>query len=90
MAERQLKDLCYNCNDKYFLGHKCKEQNLFMAIYEDISEEDVETPLVSKSPEITNITPPLYPPEVEPIIFLNALSSFSTPQTVKLIGYIKH
>jgi hypothetical protein len=43
MAERQLKGLCYNCDEKYFLGHKCKEKNLFMAISEDISEEDVET-----------------------------------------------
>jgi hypothetical protein len=24
MAERQLKGLCYNCDDKYFTGHKCK------------------------------------------------------------------
>jgi hypothetical protein len=58
MAELQLKGRCYNCDDKYFLGHKCKEQNLFMVISEDISEEDVETPLVSESPETTNITPP--------------------------------
>jgi hypothetical protein len=36
MDERQLKGLCYNCDDKYFLGHKCKEQNMFMAISEDI------------------------------------------------------
>jgi hypothetical protein len=36
MAERQLKGLCYNFDDKYFPGHKCKEQNLFMAISEDI------------------------------------------------------
>jgi hypothetical protein len=27
---------------------------------------------------------------VEPIIFLNALTRFSAPQTLKLIGYIKH
>jgi hypothetical protein len=47
-VERQLKGLCYNCDDKYFLGHKCKEQNIFMAISEDVSEEDVETTLVSK------------------------------------------
>jgi hypothetical protein len=46
MAERQLKGPCYNCDDKYFLGHKCKEQNHFMAISEDILEEDVATPLV--------------------------------------------
>jgi hypothetical protein len=90
MVERQLKGLCYNCDDKYFLGHKCKEQKLFMAISEDISEEDVETPLVSESLEITDITPPSDPPEVEPVISLNALTSFSTPQTLKLIGYIKH
>jgi len=90
MVERQIKGLCYNCDDKYFLGHKCKEQNIFMAISEDISEEDVETPLVSESPEITDITPPSDPPKVEPIISLNALTSFSAPQTLKLIGYIKH
>jgi hypothetical protein len=89
MAERQLKGLCYNCDDKYFSGHKCKEQKLFMAISEDISEEYVETPLVSESPDITDITPPSDPPEVEPIISLNALTGFSAPQTLKLIGYIK-
>jgi hypothetical protein len=90
MAEHQLKCLCYNYNDKYFLGHKCKEKNIFMAISEDISEEDVETPFVSESPESTDITPPSDPPEVEPIISLNALTNFSAPQTLKLIGYIKH
>jgi hypothetical protein len=58
MAECQLKGLCYNCDEKYFPGHKCKEQNIFMAISEDILEEDVEIPFVSESPESTNITPP--------------------------------
>jgi hypothetical protein len=24
MDECQLKGLCYNCDEKYFLGHKCK------------------------------------------------------------------
>jgi hypothetical protein len=90
MDECQLKGLCYNCDDKYFLGHKCKEQNLFMSISEDVLEEDVEYPLLSVSPEPTDITPPSDPPEVEPVISLNSLTSFSAPQTLKLIGYIKH
>jgi hypothetical protein len=90
MVERQLKGLCYNCDDKYFPGHKCKEQNIFMAISEEISEEDEETPSMSESPESTDITPPSDPPEVEPVISLNALTGFSAPQTLKLIGYIKH
>jgi hypothetical protein len=89
MAKRQLKGLCYNCDDKYFPGQKCKEQKLFMAISEDIQEEDVDTPPVPESPEIFDIIPPSDPPEVEPIISLNALTSFSAPQTLKLIGYIK-
>jgi hypothetical protein len=90
MAECQLKGLCYNYDEKYFPGHKCKKQNLFMAIYEDISEEDAKTPLVSDSPEITDITPPSDPPKVEIIISLNSLNGFSAPQTLKLISYIKH
>jgi hypothetical protein len=90
MDERQLKGLCYNCDDKYFLRHKCKEQTLFMAISEDVSNENVEAPLVSGSPELTDITPPSDPPKVEPVISLNALTGFSAPQTLKLIGYIKH
>jgi hypothetical protein len=90
MDERQLKGLYYNCDDKYFPGHKFKEQKIFIAIFEDILEEDVDTPLMPESPEITDINPPSDPPEVEPIISLNALTGFSTPQTLKLIGYIKH
>jgi hypothetical protein len=50
----------------------------------------VETPLVSESPETTDITPPSDPLEVELVISLNALNGFSSPQTLKLIGYIKH
>jgi len=44
MVECQLKGLSYNCDDKYFPGHKFKEQNIFMAIFEDVYEEEVEAP----------------------------------------------
>jgi hypothetical protein len=33
MVECQLKGLCYNCDEKYSPGHKCKEHKLFMAIF---------------------------------------------------------
>ena len=45
MAEHQLKGLCYNCDEKYFLGHKCKEQNIFMAISEVIQKRMLKLPL---------------------------------------------
>jgi len=91
MVEHQLKDLCYNCdNNKKNLGHKCKEYKLFMAISEDIVGEEVNASHAIDLPKTTLVTPPSNPPEVEPIISLNALTDFSTPQTLKLIGYIKN
>jgi hypothetical protein len=50
MAKCQPKGLCYNYDEKYFLGHKYKEKNKFMAISEDVSEDNVEAPLWSSHP----------------------------------------
>jgi hypothetical protein len=61
-----------------------------MAISEEISEEDEETPSMSESPKSTDITPPSDPPEVELVISLDALTGFSAPQILKLIVYIKN
>jgi hypothetical protein len=87
MVELQLKGLCYNCDEKYFLGHKCKEQKLFMDIFEDVSKEEVEALPMVESLDPTNLSLPMDPPEVEPVI---SLTGFSAPQTLKLFGYIKH
>jgi hypothetical protein len=40
MDKCQLKVLCYNCDEKYISGYKRKEKNIFMAIFEDILEDD--------------------------------------------------
>jgi hypothetical protein len=90
MDEGQLKGLCYNCDDKYFSGHKCKEHKIFMAMTESVSEEEEVIPPMEELPPLVDLTPPSDPPEVEPVISLNALIGFSTPQTLKLIGYIKN
>jgi hypothetical protein len=90
MFERQLKGLYYNCDDKYFPGHKCKEQNIFMSIPKDVSEEEEYFSHVPELPPPTDPNHPSNPPEVEPMISLNALIGFSSPQTLKLIGYIKN
>jgi hypothetical protein len=57
-VEHQLKGLCYNCDEKYFPGHKCKEKKLFMAISEDIFDDEVEViPLEVLHPSIEDIPP---------------------------------
>jgi hypothetical protein len=38
MVERQVKGIYYNCDEKYFRGHKFKEQNICMSMLEDVSK----------------------------------------------------
>jgi hypothetical protein len=60
-----------------------------MVISKYFSNEYVK---VSPEEDLTqerHLTSPSYPPKVEPLILLNALTGFYTPQTIKLIGYIK-
>ena len=90
MVKHLLKGICYNCDDKYFPGHKCKEQNSFMVVTEDISKEYVVVPPMKELPQPFELTPPSNPPYVDPVISLNALIGFSSPRTLKLIGYIKN
>jgi hypothetical protein len=61
-----------------------------MAMTEDVSEEDVIFSPVYEIPPPSNLTPPSNPLDVELVILLNALTGFSAPQTLKLIGYIKN
>ena len=90
MDKLQLKGLCYNFDDKYFPENKCKEDNIFMAISKDVFEEEVDSSSVPELPPLEDLPPSFVLPIVEPLISLNALTSFSTPQTLKLIGYIKN
>jgi hypothetical protein len=90
MVECQLKGFCYNFDEKYFSGKNCKEQNFFMAISEDVLDEDVTIPLIEE-PSLPDATQEsIDPPEVEPLISLHAITKLYGPQTLKLIGYIKN
>jgi hypothetical protein len=63
---------------------------IFMVVTEDIFEEDVVFIPMEELPSPSELTPPYDPPEVDPVISLNALTDFSSRQALKLIGYIKN
>lgn len=52
MEEHQLKVLCYNCNEKYSLEHRCKEHQLFVDIFEDIYDDELDGRTQKESPPI--------------------------------------
>jgi hypothetical protein len=59
-------------------------------VTEDLSEEYVVVPPLEKLLPPSDLTPPSEPLDVDPMISLSALTGFSAPQSLKLIGYIKN
>jgi hypothetical protein len=82
LEERKEKGLCFNCDNKYSKGHKCSEKKLFYIDYEEEEEEEQEPSQYENVEEISS-------KELIPMISCNALARISTPQTLKIEGYIK-
>jgi len=88
MAKRRKQGLCYYCDEKYSLGHKCKEPKFFQINATDYSSLKEDPPLeeheaVEEDNQKDNV------PD-EPVISLHALAGISSPQTLKIRGFIKH
>jgi hypothetical protein len=48
IVKQQIRGICYNCDEKYFMGEKFKDQKIFMAIYEEIFEYDGDSCYIPK------------------------------------------
>jgi hypothetical protein len=84
LKERKEKGLCFNCDNKYNKGHKCGEDKLFYIYCEEEEEHEQE----HEPSQDENIDVISYE-ELTPTISCNALDRISTPQTLKIEGYIK-
>ena len=87
LDERREKLLCFNRDNKYSKGHKCSEKKLFYIL--DCEEEEPKEEEASKeevtSEEIQEDTSE----EIAPTIPCHALDGISTPQSLKIEGYIE-
>ena len=88
MDERREKGLCFNCDSKYSKGHKCGEKKLFYIDCEEEEEKEQETH-EEKENEILKEKKEETIEEITPTISCNALAGITTPQTLKIEGYIK-
>jgi hypothetical protein len=88
MDERREKGICFNCDSKYSKGHKCGEKKLFYTDCEEDEEKEKET-LEEKEQETPEGKNQETPEEITPTISCNALAGITTPQTLKIEGYIQ-
>lgn len=80
MNSRREKGLCYNCDEKYTLGHKCKDRVYYM----EINEEEEICCLEEGGVEVLGDTS-----LEEAEISLNALTGGDGITTMKLGGVYK-
>ncbi|CAM8940485.1 unnamed protein product [Rhodiola kirilowii] len=88
MAARREKGLCYNCDEKYGPGHRCKPRFQCFLIEEDGHEEELLAPdhtQVAEQKEEANPTP-ADAPEPTPTISFHALQGRVAPSTLRLEG----
>eukprot|EP00253_Pinus_taeda_P025407 PITA_25407 len=88
MAERRKQGLCYYCDEKYSPCHKCKEPKFFQIDATDYSSTEEDPPVEEHEPleednQQDNVSD-------EQVILLHALAVISSPQTLKIRGFIKH
>ncbi|GAV69021.1 RVP_2 domain-containing protein [Cephalotus follicularis] len=79
---RREKWLCYNCEEKFHPGHKCKPQFSLL-----IGEDEMENSLVYDQQDIPELSDTQeYPDTTEPEINMNALSGQLSANSLRLTG----
>jgi len=92
MKERQDKGLCYNYDEKWNFPHKCKSPKLYlMHGGESFTDEKLEE--LSCDDSVDGSDPqanPIVTEVTNPEISLHAIAGIVNPNTMRLIGWIKH
>uniref|UniRef100_A0A2N9H8H7 RNA-directed DNA polymerase n=1 Tax=Fagus sylvatica TaxID=28930 RepID=A0A2N9H8H7_FAGSY len=78
MQARREKGLCYNCDEKFAPGHRCKTQQIYML--EVVGEHESESDETAE--EEANET------TLQPEISLHALTGADTPDTMRVSGWV--
>jgi len=82
-----MQGLCYYCDEKYSSRHKCKETKFFQI---DAIEEAPPCEGLEEEHEDNHQENELPATPEEPVISLHALAGISSPQTLKIRGFVKH
>lgn len=87
LQARREKGLCYNCDEKYIQGHRCKRLFHLLIVEPDKILEEAATLQL----EAADLAEKLVVPDLEPDpaqISLHALMSHSVPRTLRVLGQI--
>lgn len=81
--ERRKHGLCFNCDEKFHRGHRCKTKTLFLI--EGNWPDDGDNEEVIAEPEVQMVDTA----EVNPEISIRAIAGATSPQTMRVHGKLK-
>lgn len=90
LSERELqikreKGLCYRCDDKWVVGHRCKRMELSVLFTCEDDEEEAElSPTSPKFDELIEVNTDSPSPEIS----LNSVMGITSPRTLKLFKVV--
>lgn len=87
MQKKRAKGLCFRCDDKWSIGHRCKRRELSVLVMEE--EEDDNTEYSGSDPPMSPTEENITEVNMQPEIFLNSVIVLSSPKTMKLRGRVK-
>lgn len=83
LQEKRSKGLCFRCDDKWSIGHRCKKRELSVLLMDDEDGADDQS---SEPPSPTEEIPPEV--KVHSEVSLNSVIGLTNPKTMKLRGFI--
>lgn len=83
MKERRERGLCYNCDEKFSPGHRCKVQKLYL-MEGNWPVESIDEPTIETAVEQADDLPDHQ--EDTPEISFHAIAGSTTPQTMQMKG----
>lgn len=86
LQEKRAKGLCFRCDDKWVIGHRCKRRELSVIVLED--EEDDSTEDASSEPPMSPGAENTTEVNIQSEVSLNSVIGISNPKTMKLRGLL--
>jgi hypothetical protein len=90
LQARREKGLCYNCDERFVRGHRCKHLFNLLIVGPEISMDEGST-LQTLESEDQIYQDPIEDPTPDPAqISFHALMGHTIPQTLRVMGQINH
>lgn len=86
LQDKRAKGLCFRCDDKWQVGHRCKRRELSVLLMEDKDEDGTDEMGSEPPPSPTEEIGPEV--NLHPEVSLNSVIGLSNPWTMKLRGLL--